>query len=121
LLNSLNRLSGSARAGTVGDGRRPGKNAAHGLEQLKQNWLQCERRRRQESGGFHGKDRHEHEYRSHFSLWAIMAALGTQGKRVRHENDQDVWVKPLQNGAIAMVMLNRGAAGQTITLKPQRH
>jgi alpha-galactosidase len=87
------------------------------------------------------------EYRSHFSLWAIMAApliagndldkmtpetsaillnkdviavdqdaLGTQGKRVRHENDQDVWVKPLQNGAIAVVMLNRGAAEQTITL-----
>jgi alpha-galactosidase len=43
-------------------------------------------------------------------------ALGTQGKRVRHENDQDVWVKPLQNGAIAVVMLNRGAAEQTITL-----
>jgi alpha-galactosidase len=87
------------------------------------------------------------EYRSHFSLWAIMAApliagndldkmtpetsaillnkdviavdqdtLGTQGKRVRHENDQDVWVKPLQNGAIAVVMLNRGTAEQTITL-----
>lgn len=79
------------------------------------------------------------EYRSHFSLWAIMAApliagndldkmtpetsaillnkdviavdqdaLGTQGKRVRHENDQDIWVKPLQNGAIAVVMPNRG-------------
>ena len=43
-------------------------------------------------------------------------ALGTQGKRVRHENDQDVWVKPLQDGAIAVVMLNRGATQQTITL-----
>ncbi len=87
------------------------------------------------------------EYRSHFSLWAIMAApliagndldkmtpetsaillnkdviavdqdaLGTQGKRVRHENDQDIWVKPLQNGAIAVVMPNRGTAARTITL-----
>ena len=43
-------------------------------------------------------------------------ALGAQGKRVRHEKDQDVWVKPLQNGAIAVVMLNRGTAEQTITL-----
>lgn len=89
------------------------------------------------------------EYRSHFSLWPMLAApliagndldkmtpetsaillnkdviavdqdaLGTQGKRVRHENDQDIWVKPPQNGAIAVVMLNRGAAEQTITLKP---
>jgi alpha-galactosidase len=87
------------------------------------------------------------EYRSHFSLWAIMAAppiagneldmmtpetsaillnkdvitvdqdaLGTHRKRVRHENDQDIWVKSLQNGAIAVVMLNRGAAERTITL-----
>jgi alpha-galactosidase len=89
------------------------------------------------------------EYRSHFSLWAIMAApliagndldmmtpethailtnkavievdqdaLGAQAKRMRHENDQDVWVKPLQNGAIAVVMLNRGTEEQTITLTP---
>ena len=46
----------------------------------------------------------------------LAAALGAQGKRVRHENDQDVWVKPLQNGAIAVLMLNRGTAEQTITL-----
>ena len=45
-------------------------------------------------------------------------ALGTQGKRVRHENDRDIWVKPLQNGAIAVVMLNRGADAQPIALKP---
>ena len=42
--------------------------------------------------------------------------LGKQGKRVRHENNQDVFVKPLQDGNVAMVLLNRGAAEQTITL-----
>jgi alpha-galactosidase len=87
------------------------------------------------------------EYRSHFSLWAILAAplmagndldkmtpaireiltnkeaiavdqdpLGQQGKRVRHEADQDVWVKPLRNGGTAVVLLNRGPEEQTITL-----
>ena len=88
------------------------------------------------------------EYRSHFSLWAIMAApliagndlgamkpeiaeilmnkeviavdqdtLGKQGKRVRHENDQDIFVKPLQDGGVAVAMVNRGKEAQTITLK----
>ena len=87
------------------------------------------------------------EYRSHFSLWAIMAApliagndlgnmqpeiggilmnkeaiavdqdpLGKQGKRVRHENDQDIFVKPMQDGSVAVVMVNRGKEEQTITL-----
>jgi alpha-galactosidase len=87
------------------------------------------------------------EYRSHFSLWCILAApliagndlgnmkpeiagilmnkeviavdqdpLGKQGKRVRHENDQDIFVKPLQDGSVAVVMVNRGKEEQTIAL-----
>jgi alpha-galactosidase len=87
------------------------------------------------------------EYRSHFSLWCIMAApliagndiaamkpaihdiltnkeaiavdqdpLGKQGKRVRHENDQDVYVKPLAGGGLAVLLLNRGAAAQNINV-----
>jgi alpha-galactosidase len=87
------------------------------------------------------------EYRSHFSLWCIMAApliagndiaamkpeiqdillnkeviaidqdaLGKQGKRVRHLNNQDVFVKPLEGGAVAVLLLNRGAAEQTISV-----
>jgi alpha-galactosidase len=87
------------------------------------------------------------EYRSHFSLWAILAAplmagndldamtpeirailtnkeviavdqdpLGQQGRRIRRDGDQDVWLKPLQDGSIAVVLLNRGSAEQTITL-----
>jgi alpha-galactosidase len=86
------------------------------------------------------------EYRSHFSLWCIMAApliagndiaamkpeihdiltnkeviaidqdaLGKQGKRIRHENNQDVFVKPLAGGGVAVLLLNRGAAEQTIS------
>jgi alpha-galactosidase len=87
------------------------------------------------------------EYRSHFSLWAILAApliagndldnmtpeirdiltnkeviavdqdvLGKQGKRVRHADDQDIFVKPLSDGRQAVVMVNRGAAQQSISL-----
>jgi alpha-galactosidase len=87
------------------------------------------------------------EYRSHFSLWSILASpliagndldnmtpeigailenkeviavdqdpLGKQGKRVRHENDQDIFVKPLQDGRVAVVMVNRGKEEQTIKL-----
>jgi alpha-galactosidase len=81
------------------------------------------------------------EYRSHFSLWAMMASplmagndvahmdettrsillnkeviavdqdpLGIQGRRVWKEGDNEVWVKPLANGARALLMFNRGAA-----------
>jgi len=87
------------------------------------------------------------EYRSHFSLWAMLAAplmagndlgtmkpeigeilmnkeviavdqdtLGKQGKRVRHEVDQDIFVKPLQDGGAAVAMVNRGKQEQKITL-----
>jgi len=87
------------------------------------------------------------EYRSHFSLWCIMAApliagndvaamqpeirdillnkdaiaidqdpLGKQAKRIRHESGQDVYVKPLADGGAAVLLLNRGAAEQTISV-----
>ena len=80
------------------------------------------------------------EYRSHFSLWAMMAApliagndiahmdpatrdillnreviavdqdpLGRQGHRVAKQGDSEVWVKPLSNGATAVLLFNRGA------------
>jgi alpha-galactosidase len=42
--------------------------------------------------------------------------LGKQGKRVRHENDQDIFVKPLQDGGVAVAIVNRGKEAQTITL-----
>ena len=87
------------------------------------------------------------EYRSHFSLWCIMAApliagndiaamkpeirdillnkdaiavdqdpLGKQAKRIRHADGQDVYVKPLADGGVAVLLLNRGAAEQTISV-----
>ena len=87
------------------------------------------------------------ENRSHFSLWAILAAplmagndldsmtpaihdiltnkeviavdqdpLGLQGRRVRHGDDGDVWVKQLQDGSRAVVLLNRGTADQTVSV-----
>jgi alpha-galactosidase len=80
------------------------------------------------------------DYRSHFSLWAMMASplmagndvarmdettrsillnkeviavdqdpLGVQGRRVWKDGDNEVWVKPLANGARAVLMFNRGA------------
>jgi alpha-galactosidase len=85
------------------------------------------------------------EYRSHFSLWAMMAApliagndivhmdaatrdillnkeviavdqdaLGRQGQRVTKQGDSEVWVKPLSDGAAAILLFNRGAAPATI-------
>ena len=43
--------------------------------------------------------------------------LGREGVRVRHQDNQDVWVKPLQNGSVAVVLLNRGTDGQTFGVK----
>jgi alpha-galactosidase len=90
------------------------------------------------------------EYRSHFSLWAILAAplmagndlrtmrpeirdiltnreviavdqdpLGREGERVYRDADraQDVWAKQLSDGGRAVVLLNRGAAEQEITVR----
>ncbi len=87
------------------------------------------------------------EYRSHFSLWAILAAplmagndldamtpeihdiltnkeviavdqdpLGLEGRRVRHGEDGDVWVRQLQDGSRAVALLNRGGAERTIAV-----
>ena len=89
----------------------------------------------------------ETENRSHFSLWAILAAplmagndldamtpaihdiltnkeviavdqdaLCLEGRRVRHGEDGDVWVKELSDGSRAVVLLNRGTADQTINV-----
>jgi len=87
------------------------------------------------------------EYRSHFSLWCIMAAplvagndvaamtpairdilinreviaidqdpLGKQGRRIRHSGGQDVYVKPLADGGVSVLLLNRSAAAGTIAV-----
>lgn len=87
------------------------------------------------------------EYRTHFSLWAMMAApliagndvvgmtdrtraiplnrgviavdqdpLGVQGHRIRAESAREVWVKPLADGARAVVLLNRGEQPAQIAL-----
>jgi alpha-galactosidase len=85
------------------------------------------------------------EYRSHFSLWAMMAsplmagndiahmdestrsillnkeviaidqdALGIQGHRVRKDGDSELWVKPLKDGGLAVLLFNRGDVPATI-------
>jgi alpha-galactosidase len=85
------------------------------------------------------------EYRSHFSLWAMMAApliagndiarmdettrsillnteviavdqdsLGQQGHRVWKQGDSEVWMKPLSEGAVALLLFNRGDAPVSI-------
>ncbi|HEY2961501.1 MAG TPA: alpha-galactosidase [Pyrinomonadaceae bacterium] len=79
------------------------------------------------------------EYRSHFSLWCLLAAplmagndlrsmpkeisdiltnreviavdqdpLGLQGRRVKREEDREVWAKQLADGGRAVVLFNRG-------------
>src|SRR5216684_6101041 len=87
------------------------------------------------------------EYRSHFSLWAILAApliagndlrnmrpeihdiltnkeviainqdsLGREGTRVAKNGDLEVWAKQLKDGSRALVLLNRGASEQNVTV-----
>jgi alpha-galactosidase len=87
------------------------------------------------------------EYRSHFTLWALLAApllagndlrnispeihdiltnkeviavdqdaLGRQGRRVWKDGDLEVWAKQLQDGGRAVVLLNRGASEQPVTV-----
>ena len=91
------------------------------------------------------------EYRSHFSLWAMMAAplmagndianmdettrsillnkqviaidqdpLGVQGRRVMREGDTEVWIKPLQGGAKAVLFFNRGDQPARISATAER-
>ncbi len=86
------------------------------------------------------------ESRSHFSLWALLAApliagndltkmtpqvrailtdrdviainqdpLGKQGQRMFKEATREAWVKELQGGRRAVILLNRGEASQTIS------
>jgi alpha-galactosidase len=87
------------------------------------------------------------EYRSHFSLWSILAApliagndlrnmtpeiqeilankeviaidqdpLGRQGRRVWREGDLEIWARPLVDGSRAVVLFNRGASEQNMTV-----
>jgi len=87
------------------------------------------------------------EYRTHFSLWAILAApliagndlrnmrpeihdiltnkeviavnqdaLGREGTRVAKNGDLEVWAKQLKDGSRAVVLLNRGASEQNMTV-----
>jgi alpha-galactosidase len=87
------------------------------------------------------------EYRSHFSLWSMLAApliagndlrsmrpeirdvltnkeviavdqdpLGRQGRRVRKNGDLEVWAKQMANGSRAVVLLNRSASEQPISV-----
>jgi alpha-galactosidase len=88
------------------------------------------------------------EDRSHFSLWALLAApllagndittmsnatkeillnreviavnqdpLGVQGSKVRDDGAEEVWAKPLQGGAKAVILLNRGTAPVRIKVR----
>jgi alpha-galactosidase len=43
-------------------------------------------------------------------------ALGQQGRRVRKDGDREVWAKQLKDGSRAVVLLNRAAAEQSITV-----
>jgi len=88
------------------------------------------------------------EYRSHFSLWSMLAApliagndlrdmqaeirdiltnreviavdqdpLGNEAKRVRKEENSEIWVKQLKNGTRAVALLNRGTTESEINLR----
>jgi alpha-galactosidase len=88
------------------------------------------------------------EYRTHFSLWSILAApliagndlrnmsdeikgiltnkeviavnqapLGKAGYRVAKEGETEVWAKPLDGGAWAVALFNRGAAVAKVSVK----
>jgi alpha-galactosidase len=43
-------------------------------------------------------------------------ALGRQGRRVWKDGDLEVWAKQLHDGGRAVVLLNRGASEQPITV-----
>ncbi|HKT05467.1 MAG TPA: cellulose binding domain-containing protein [Rugosimonospora sp.] len=40
---------------------------------------------------------------------------GKQGYKVRDDGDQEVWAKPMSNGSVAVILLNRGSATSTIS------
>jgi alpha-galactosidase len=87
------------------------------------------------------------EYRTHFSLWALLAApliagndlramsddtkaillnreaiainqdaLGRAASRVKAEGDTEVWMRPLDGGAYAVGLFNRGASATDVRL-----
>ncbi len=89
----------------------------------------------------------ETEYRSHFSLWAFLAApliagndlrdmkpeiqqiltnkeviavnqdtLGREGRRVHKDGDLEVWAKQLKDGGRAVILFNRSASEQNVTV-----
>jgi alpha-galactosidase len=88
------------------------------------------------------------EYKTHVSLWAILAApllagndlrdmtpatkdillnrevvavnqdkAGKQGKRVSQTGDQEIWVRPLAGGDLAVGVFNRGTASADVTVR----
>jgi alpha-galactosidase len=85
------------------------------------------------------------EYRTHMSLWAMLAApllagndlrsmsdetrkiltnkeviavdqdkLGRQGHRISREGGAEMWIKPLENGDLALALFNRGETIATV-------
>src|SRR6267143_2786308 len=42
--------------------------------------------------------------------------LGRQGHRVRKDGDLEVWARPLRGGGRAVILFNRGAADQELTV-----
>jgi len=90
----------------------------------------------------------EMEYKTHMSLWAILAApllagndlrsmspeilailtsrdviavnqdkLGKQGQQFWKSGDQEIWSRPLSDGAVAVAFFNRAAEPATISVK----
>ncbi|KAI4332035.1 hypothetical protein L6164_016976 [Bauhinia variegata] len=83
------------------------------------------------------------EYRAHFSIWALAKLigcdiramdnttkellsnsevtavnqdqLGVQGKKVKSNNDLEVWAGPLSGGRLAVVLWNRSSSNATVT------
>jgi alpha-galactosidase len=43
-------------------------------------------------------------------------ALGAQGARIRDDGDLEVWKKPLEDGSIAVGLLNRGASAHPMNV-----
>jgi len=44
--------------------------------------------------------------------------LGKQGRRVRKDEDAEIWTKPLADGSVAVALFNRGSSAREIRLMP---
>ncbi|RDY03229.1 hypothetical protein CR513_13200, partial [Mucuna pruriens] len=81
------------------------------------------------------------EYRAHFSIWALakaplligcdlraldattkellsnkeVIALGVQGKKVKNNNDLEVWAGPLSNNKVTVILWNRSSSKAKVT------